>query len=121
MWAAEQRFQLGRMFWQQDKGIIHFVYDTGAYQTAPNRWEENDPEQPCPEQGPPPASLVMPKRGFGWHWCYTPGVREKLGWALDEEMGYEAVWQTFEDGHVFQSRLNEIFVFYDNGTWNYIE
>jgi hypothetical protein len=120
-WAAEERFQLGRMFWQQDTGEIHIVYDDGAFQVEPDQYHEGDPEYACPEAGPPPASLVMPRRGFGWHWCNTAGVRDALGWALEEERGHNAAWQEFEHGHVFQSRLNHVFVFYEDETWDYIE
>lgn len=120
-WAAEERFQLGRMFWQQDTGEIHITYDDGAFQVEPDQYHEGDPEYACPEAGPPPASLVMPRRGFGWHWCNTAGVRDALGWALEEEMGYDTVWQEFEHGHALQSRLDHIFIFYDDGTWDYIE
>lgn len=100
--------------------MIHIVYDTGDFQIEPDQYKEGDPEYPCPEEGPPPESLVMPKRGFGWQWCNTAGVRDKLGWALEEETGYDAVWQEFEHGHVLQGRSNEIFVFYDDGTWDYL-
>lgn len=121
-WAGEQAFQLGRMFWQEDTGKIHILYyDSGAFQVEPDQYEEGDPEFSCPEEGPPPKTLVMPKRGFGWQWCNTPGVREGLGWALEKEIGYHAVWQKFEHGHVLQSHLNEIYVFYEDGTWDYIE
>lgn len=120
-WAADQRFQLGRTFWQQDTDEIHIVYDSGSFEVLPDQYEDGDPEYTCPEQGPPPDGLVMPKRGFGWHWCNTPGVRDGLGWALHEEIGYSAVWQEFERGHVLQGRLNGIFVFHDDGTWDYIE
>jgi hypothetical protein len=120
-WAAEQRFQFGRMFWQEDRDIIHIVYDSGTFQIEPDEYVEGGPEYDCPEVGPPPASLVMPKRGFGWQWCNTAGVRDALGWALAEEMGYEAVEQEFERGHVFQNRTKHLFIYYDDGTWDYVE
>ncbi len=120
-WAAEQRFQLGRMFWQEDTGEIHLVYDDETYQIEPNQYQESSAQYPCPEEGPPPPSLEMPKRGFGWHWCNTPNVQEKIGWALEEEIGYEAAWQTFENGHALSSHLNHVFIFYNDGTWDYIE
>ena len=108
------------MLWQQDTAVIHSVYGNGTYQFLLDQWEEGDPEYLCPDQGPPPAGLVMPKRGFGWHWCNTPGVQAGLGWALEEEMGYQAVWQDFAQGHVLHNRQDVLFVFFDDGTWETI-
>ncbi len=120
-WAAEERFQLGRMFWQQDTGMIHIVYDTGTFQIEPDQYVEGDPEDACPEVGEAPAGLFKPVRGFNWQWCNTAGVQDALGWALEGEAGHDTVWQEFEHGHAFQSLANHIFVFYDDGTWDYVE
>jgi hypothetical protein len=108
------------MLWQQDVDEIYVVYGNGTYQVVPDEWEEGDPESSCPEQGPPPAGLVMPKRGFGWHWCNTPAVRPSLGWALEEEKGYQAVWQNFEWGRVLNNREDVLFIFYTDGKWDTI-
>jgi len=117
-WAAEQRFQFGGMLWQQDLNVIHIVYGNGTYELVVDQWEEGDPDYLCPEQGPAPTGLVMPKRGFGWHWCAAPAVRAGLGWALEEEQGYQATWQDFERGHLQLNRENVLFVFFDDGTWD---
>jgi hypothetical protein len=117
-WAAEQRFQFGGMLWQQDLDVIHIVYGNGTYQFVADQWEEGDPDYLCPEQGPAPTGLVMPKRGFGWHWCATLAVRAGLGWALEEEQGYQATWQDFERGHSRINRENVLFVFFDDGRWD---
>ena len=119
-WAAEQRFQFGGMLWQQDPDVIHIVYGNGTYQFVSDQWEEGAPDYLCSEQGPPPVGLVMPKRGFGWHWCNAPAVQAGLGWALEEEQGYQAVWQAFERGHLLQNRDAVLFVFFDDGTWGTI-
>lgn len=76
---------------------------------------------PAAEVGNAPAGLFKPVRGFNWQWCNTASVRDGLGWALEGEAGYNTLWQEFEHGHAFQSRANHIFVFYDDGTWDYIE
>lgn len=122
VWTAEARFQHGRMFWQQDTGAIHILYDdTGTFQVEPDQYAEGDPEDACPEVGNAPAGLFKPVRGFNWHWCNTDGVRTGLGWAVAEEAGYSTVWQTFEHGYALQSLTKHIFVFYDDGTWGYVE
>lgn len=121
-WAAQERFQHGRMFWQQDTEMIHVLYDdTGAFQVESDQYVEGDPQDACPEVGDAPAGLFKPVRGFNWQWCNTAGVRAELGWALEEEMGCDAVWQEFEHGHVLQNQTGSIFIFHDDGTWDYIE
>lgn len=120
-WAAEERFEHGRMFWQQDTDMIHILYDDGIFQIEPDQYVEGGPEDTCPEVGDAPAGLFKPVRGFNWQWCNTAGVRDALGWALEGEAGYEAVWQEFEHGHAFRSYAEHIFVFYDDDTWDYIE
>lgn len=119
--APEEPFQHGRMFWQQDTDLIHILYDDGTYQVAEDMYIEGDPEDACPEVGDAPAGLFKPVRGFNWQWCNTTGVRDALGWALQEEMGYGAMWLEFEHGHVLQSHANHVFIFYDDGSWDYIE
>ncbi len=121
-WAAEECFQHGRMFWQQDTGMIYILYDgTGTFQIEPDQYVEGDPEDACPEVGDVPAGLSKPVRGFNRQWCSTAGVRDGLGWALEEEAGYDAVWQEFDHGYVLQSRANHVFIFHDDETWDYIE
>ena len=121
-WAAEERFQRGRMFWQQYPDTIHILYDrTGSFQTGIDLFIEGNPEDACPEIGGAPEGLFKPVRGFNWQWCRVPGVRDELGWALEKEMGYDAMYQGFEHGRVLQSRASHLFVFYDDGTWAYIE
>jgi hypothetical protein len=65
--------------------------------------------------------LFKAKRGFGWHWCKTPGVQVGLGWALEEERGYQTTWQNFEHGHVLHNRQDVLIVFFDEGAWESIE
>ncbi len=121
-WAAEQRFQGGRMFWFEETDTIHILYEeTGTYAVEMDQYVEGDPEDACPEVGGAPAGLVKPVRGFNWHWCNTAGVRDQLRWGLESEAGYDAIWQPFEMGAVFQSRTGHMFVLFANGTWAYAE
>jgi hypothetical protein len=120
-WVAEERFQRGRMFWRQDTDMVYILYDGGAFQAEPDRFVDGDPEDACPEIGGAPEGLFKPARGFNWQWCHTPGVRDGLGWALEEEAGHDAIWQAFERGDALQGRADHIFIFYHDGTWGYIE
>jgi hypothetical protein len=111
------------MFWLQYPDTIHVLYDNnGTFQTMPDLYDGSDPDvDACPEVGSAPQGLFKPVRGFNRTWCNVTGVRYALGWALETEVGYDAVWQQFKHGHVLQSRADHIFVFYDDGTWGYIE
>jgi hypothetical protein len=117
-WVAEERFQYGRMFWQQDTDMIHVLYGgSGTFQLTPNMYFEGDPEDACPTAGSAPAGLFKPRRGFNRQWCNIATAKYLLGWAVEEEIGYNTVWQKFDHGHVLLNHLNQMFVFYDDGTW----
>ncbi len=123
-WAAEEHFQRGRMFWQEHPDTIYILYTNNrAFHIMPDLYDESHPNKDaCPEVGGAPEGLFKPVRGFNRHWCSIIAVRQALGWALEEEVGYNAVWQEFEHGRVFQSRADHIFIFfYDTGVWGYIE
>jgi hypothetical protein len=122
LWTAEQAFQHGRMFWKQDQDQAYILFNgSGTYQIEDDPYLEGDPDDACPEVGSAPAGLFKPVRGFNRQWCYATGVRDKLGWALEPEAGYDSTWQTFQHGIAIVNRGNHIFVLYDNGTWVYID
>jgi hypothetical protein len=122
-WAAEQRFQGGRMFWQDDNDAVYILYDSyGSYSIGRDRYIEGDPDDGCPQLGDAPDRLFKPVRGFNRQWCNNYFVRDILNWALEEEVGYNAQWQPFERGHVWQSRADHLYVFlYDYWQWSYID
>ncbi|MCP4539601.1 MAG: PQQ-binding-like beta-propeller repeat protein [Chloroflexi bacterium] len=118
-WVAEERFQYGRMFWQKDTDMIHVLYrSSSTFQLTPNMYFEGDPEDACPTAGNAPAGLFKPGRGFNRQWCNIAIAKSLLGWATEEEVGYNTVWQKFEHGHMLLNRWNQLFVFHDDGTWN---
>ena len=52
-----------------------------------------------------PAGKVQPERGFGWIWCREQAIRERLGWGLDEEQGFESgvdLVQGFDNGIILR-------------------
>ncbi len=111
------------MFWQDDNDALYILYDDyGSYTRGWERYTEGDPEDGCPELGNAPAGLFKPVRGFNRQWCKNSFMRDLLGWALENEVGYNAHWQPFEHGHVWQNRADHLYVFlYDYWWWNYIE
>jgi hypothetical protein len=100
--AAEQRFEHGAMIWVQQEwsrwlageNWVFVLYDDGqspAWQVFEDQWregqEDHDPTLT------PPAGLQQPIRGFGLVWRQTPQVRQRLGWAIEEEKGFNTIIQ----------------------------
>jgi hypothetical protein len=82
------------MIWVEDergqKGIYVFYADH-HYDYFLDTWAANEPESD-PSIVPPPGR-VQPIRGFGKLWRSQPGVRERLGWALAPEQGFNTLYQ----------------------------
>jgi hypothetical protein len=54
-------------------------------------WNEGDPEDDPTLT--PPDGLYQPVRGFGLVWRTYSEVRDRLGWAVDQEVGFDTVIQ----------------------------
>jgi hypothetical protein len=119
--AADQHFQGGYMFWNgQTRTIYVFLGDTGSstggtWISFPDTWVDGEP---TPEPvGTPPAGMYAPVRGFGKLWHEMPGLRQMLGWAVDQESGVTGAWQAFQNGNALWTSDKIIRVMYDDGTW----
>ncbi len=101
VYMAEQLFQNGRMLWRSDNDLVYVMY----YRDWPNldvylpTWHPGDPE--LDTRLVAPWGYVQPKRGFGSVWREHPGVRDRLGWAVEEERPANGTIQTFERGFMF--------------------
>ena len=92
--GAAQRFEHGRMIWLATERHIYVLFSDGG---SPSYSIYSDPWEPgMPESDPsitPPEGYVAPVRGFGMVWRgeggAMPDVRERLGWALEPEQGYD--------------------------------
>ncbi|NLE51136.1 MAG: hypothetical protein GX613_06995 [Chloroflexi bacterium] len=88
--GAMQYFEGGRMVWRGDTHEIYVFYDgapglsggetafflEGSYSGLPG---------PDSDQAAPPLDRTVPAQGFGQVWANAPGVRDRLGWALEPE------------------------------------
>ncbi len=102
-WAAEQRFEHGRMIWLEYNDTIYVFYDDGPtcypqHYPGPGHFErfEDTWTSDEPESDPtilPPQGLYQPIRGFGKVWRENQRVQEQLGWAIAPEQGFEGALQ----------------------------
>ena len=112
--GAEQHFQGGVMLWSAGEDRIYVLYGDGQspnWAAFTDEWDPGEPESdPTLE---PPNGLYQPVRGFGQVWREQPGVRERLGWALGEEVAYQTAVQ-----RTSYAKYNETFIrAMDGGVW----
>ncbi len=91
-----QLFEHGEMFWYGATRQILILYADGTWTLVDDHWHEGMPDLSCDAM--PPPGLWQPIRGFGLAWCQAPGVRERLGWALQSEEAFESLYQPFAGG-----------------------
>ena len=92
--GAEQHFEHGLMLWVEGEDRIYVLYDDGNSPHWSAFVDEWDPGEP--EYDPtiiPPTGYFQPVRGFGQVWREQPGVRDRLGWAVDQEAVYTTAVQ----------------------------
>lgn len=90
-WAAEQVFEGGRMIWLEPQRQIYALYDDGTWVSFADTWTPDQPEKDPDIE--PPEGRHQPIRGFGKVWRNQPEIRERLGWALAPERGFDTAFQ----------------------------
>jgi hypothetical protein len=87
--GAEEHFEHGVMIWVGEQDAIYVLFDDGlspTWRIYSDEWDSGEPvDDPTLT---PPAGLYQPVRGFGLVWREQPGVRDRLGWAIDLESGF---------------------------------
>ncbi len=98
-WAALQRFEHGLMVWFQEGGLTYVLVDDGSL-FRPFDLAIDPGESYLPGLDPnltAPDGRAVPEGGFEKFWRgRVPGyewVQPQLGWALEAETGYSALWQ----------------------------
>ena len=98
--ATTQLFERGRMYWlaTTDEIIVLFgapgeqaSQNNPAWLIAPDPYLEGQPEDDPTII--PPEGFRQPRRGFGALWRTTPAIRDRLGWAINDEIPYTATYQ----------------------------
>lgn len=115
--SAYESFERGFMLWRKDVDSHFVVFDDGMWSrfTFP-------PVEPIDFACSDAEQLGRPRRGFSQVWCGYPDVRQRIGNALDDEIGNDRQLQVFEQGFmVFIPEHNAIYVLLDNGSWQRFE
>lgn len=95
--AAEQHFERGTMIWVKEQDTIYVLFEdvpSGSERASTSFADEWDESQPDHDPSlVPPDGLYQPVRGFGLVWRQNPEVRERLGWAVDQEIAFDTTVQ----------------------------
>jgi hypothetical protein len=101
-YAAAQRFERGTMLWIQELGRYVILEETTLHGQDGRKQVSyvHDPLEITRDTSAEvhaPEGLHAPVSGFGLVWRgdvrSSPGYRERLGWALEPEFGYDTVFQ----------------------------
>ncbi len=119
---AEQPFENGQMFWSEtgDFYLVTLGSDSGTWQLFlgdTSNWPT--PYKSC--EIPTPPGRFHPVRGFGGVWCTYDDIREKIGWGLKKEEGFDDLIQEFEGGFILRdsdgSSRGLAYVLFNDGTF----
>jgi hypothetical protein len=76
------------MFAYVDAKLIIVTFEKeGRWALYEDKWHEGEPQESCTVAVP--EGLYQPFWGFGRIWCNEPGVRDKLGWGIDRQYGFD--------------------------------
>jgi len=92
---AEQPFERGRMIWVAARDQIYAIFDDGqapGWAAYPDDFADGQPDRD--DSLAAPEGLQQPIRGFGLVWRAQPRVRDRLGWAVAAETGYDGALQS---------------------------
>ncbi|MBC8077771.1 MAG: hypothetical protein H7Y32_16975 [Chloroflexales bacterium] len=119
--GATARFERGQMFWVNLRGgrsliyvVIYGANNSVTYKTFVDTWKEGD----ATNSGlTPPAGKFEPNRGFGKVWREQAGVRDAVGWALENERAVNVSYQVFQQGALLQVQQDQLtWQFASNGS-----
>jgi serine/threonine-protein kinase len=114
--SAWQSFERGAMLWRSDANLIYILEPDSRWRSLGDKWREGDLD--FDPNLVAPADLRQPVRGFGLVWREQPGVREELGWAVSEELGFIALLQEFAGGLIWQdAERGRFFILFNDGSY----
>lgn len=89
--AAAQDFEGGRVFWYDRGGKysvpqIYVAFNNGGWSVYGDEW---NPSLPFDDPSIiPPTGRFQPVAGIGYLWRTQPGLRDRLGWAYENEQAF---------------------------------
>jgi hypothetical protein len=112
--GAMQRFEGGTMIWVEEEDHIYVLFeDDGSpgWNRYVDAWDPGDPDRDPTLS--PADGFYQPVRGFGLVWREEPGVRDRLGWAVGEELGFTTLLQ-----RTSYAKYNETYILaHDGSIW----
>ena len=104
VWSSWTPYERGLTIWRRDTNTLYVFFNTGRWQGFRDEWDQvSEP----PSRGEPPPGRQAPIRGSGWVWGTNDAVFQGLGWAVDQQKGFCALVQTFEQGFILRSSTVE--------------
>ena len=113
--TAYEPFERGRMLWRNDNNRTYAFFDGGKYSDY-----SFPPWEPIPFSCTDAQQLGNPRMGFGRVWCENPDVRQRIGNAIESEIGSNRPLQDFERGFmIYVKELDTVISVYNDGQWAY--
>jgi hypothetical protein len=101
---------------QPEIAVLYFRKLENSWGRYLDLWSEG---QPVSGGETPPAGLFEPVRGFGKLWREEPGVRDRLGWAVEPEAPVPIFLQQFENGALLKAQGGTAWLlFYDGKAYS---
>jgi hypothetical protein len=116
--SAQQFFDRGIILWHQGQRRVFVLAQDSTYQDYASTWEENMGDYAClePDKHQTPQ---MPRQRIGKVWCEELGGEEAaIGWATADQIVYDADWQDFDGGLMWQGADGRTYILYQDGTWD---
>ena len=99
-WASYTPYQSGFMVWRRDTNRVYGFFNNGNWLSVPDVWNGSSQTQ---SRGEPPPGYREPIRGTGHVWGTDDRFFNGLGWAADDQKGFCAKVQPFEQGFILLS------------------
>lgn len=123
--GAQEHFEHGVMIWVQELKTIYVLYDDEMGRQWETHVDDFNPD--VPESDPrlkSPDGLHQPVRGFGLLWRTNTRLRERIGWALDLEVGAPTAVQSTARGGgdttFLKNLYSGVYRLEPDGSWEFI-
>ena len=109
--GALQGFEGGTMIWVEEENHIYVLFsdeNSPGWSRHVDEWDPGEPEDDPTLAAP--DGFYQPVRGFGLVWREEPGVRDRLGWAVNDEAGFTTMVQ-----RTSYAKYNETYILAQDG------